>query len=585
MGLFFFTMGEEGPAVAADQPSGSDGVTRLELDQLLSRLIELAGEVQISQSRLHGLLRANRAVIGDLSLSTVLRRIVEAACELVHAPYGALGVISPDGVGLEEFIHVGMDPDVLATMGHLPEGKGLLGALIDDPRPIRLRDIRDDIRSVGFPDGHPPMRGFLGVPVRVRDEVFGNLYLASLSEGEFSAEDEELVAALAATAGIAIEKARLYEESRRRQVWLQASAEVTRTLLTSAGDDALRGIAASVAALASADLVAVVLPAGHAQELVVPVAVGRAAEPLEGSRYPMAGTFSELVLESGQPIVIADASAAPGDGGRSLVLNRVAAVGPAMVLPLAGTEGVRGILIVGRLKGRREFDDADVDMATNFTHHASVALELADARREAQRMALFEDRTRIARDLHDHVIQQLFASGMVLQGVAGTLDESGATERIASVVDTIDEAIHQIRTSIFQLRPQSLLGGGLRAQVLAVVRDVTPSLGHDPRVHFSGPVDAVGEDALAEDVTAVVREALTNVVKHARAQHVDIAIAVEGSVLCLTIEDDGAGLGESPRSSGLDNLQRRAAERSGSLDIATGASGAGTRLSWRVPLQ
>ncbi len=243
--------------------------------------------MQASQSRLHGLLRANRAVIGDLALGTVLRRIVEAACELVHAPYGALGIIASNGVGLEEFIHVGMDPAVLEAVGHLPEGKGLLGALIDDPRPIRLRDIRDDIRSVGFPKGHPPMRGFLGVPIRVRDEIFGNLYLASLTEGEFSAEDEELVAALAATAGVAIENARLYEESRRRQEWLEASAEVTRTLLTSPGDDALRGIAASVAELASADLVTVGLPIAQTQELVVPVAVGRDAEQLEGSRYPM----------------------------------------------------------------------------------------------------------------------------------------------------------------------------------------------------------------------------------------------------------------------------------------------------------
>ncbi len=255
-----------------------------------------------------------------------------------------------------------------------------------------------------------------------------------------------------------------------------------------------------------------------------------------------------------------------------------------MVLPLAGSEGVRGVLLVGRLEGRREFGEAEVEMAMNFTYHASVALELADARREAQRMALLEDRTRIARDLHDHVIQQLFASGMTLQGLAGTLGDPSATERITGVVDTIDEAIRQIRTSIFQLRPHALLGDGLRADVLAVVREVTPSLGHDPRVHFIGPVDSVGDQELADEVTAVVREALTNVVRHARAGRVDIAVAVEGSVLALTIEDDGVGIGDSTRSSGLDNLERRAAARSGSLDITTGAGGAGTRLSWRIPL-
>jgi GAF domain-containing protein len=185
-------------------------VPHLELDQLLTQLIERAHDVKGAQNRLRGLLRANRSVIGDLALNTVLRRIVEAACELVDAPYGAVGVIRPDGTGLEAFIHVGMEPSAVEEIGHLPEGKGLLGALIDDPRPIRLRDIRDDVRSVGFPEHHPPMRGFLGVPIRVRDEVFGNLYLASLAQGDFSVEDEELVAALAATAGVAIENARLY---------------------------------------------------------------------------------------------------------------------------------------------------------------------------------------------------------------------------------------------------------------------------------------------------------------------------------------------------------------------------------------
>ena len=554
----------------------------LELDQLLTQLIDRAQDVKAAQDRLRGLLRANRAIIGDLGLSTVLRRIVEAACELVDAPYGALGVIRPDGSGLEEFIHVGMDANAVEVIGHLPEGKGLLGALIDDPRPIRLRDMRDDARSVGFPAHHPPMRGFLGVPVRVRDEVFGNLYLASLTEANFSVEDEELVSALAATAGVAIENARLYEEANRRQAWLQASTDVTRQLLTAPGDDGLRLVAQRVAELADADVVTIVLPKDG--RLQVAVAVGLEADRLTGSTYPIENTLSEMVLESGQPTVVEDASDVD-ENARTLVLSQIVVVGPVMVLPLAGAEGVTGVLMVGRSRGRHTFGAADVDMATTFAYHASVALELADGRRDAQRMELFEDRARIARDLHDHVIQQLFASGMTLQGAAVAAGDSPAVELIERVVDNIDDAIKQIRTSIFQLRPHTMLGTGLRAGVLDVVAEVTPSLGHDPHVHFSGPVDAVSSEDLASEVAAVVRESLTNIAKHAEADRAEVAVSVTGKTLTVTVEDNGVGIGPATRRSGLDNLRQRAESRAGTFQAAAGEDGTGTRLTWQVQLR
>lgn len=555
---------------------------RLELDQLLTQLIDRAQDVRSAQHRLRALLRANRAIIGDLALSVVLRRIVEAACELVKAPYGALGVIRPDGSGLEEFIHVGMDSNAVELIGHLPEGKGLLGALIDDPRPIRLRDIRDDVRSVGFPEHHPPMRGFLGVPIRVRDEVFGNLYLASLTEGEFSVEDEELVSALAATAGVAIENARLYEEAKQRQEWLQASTDVTRQLLTAPSDDALRLVAQRVADLADADVVTVLLP--KERTLEVAVAVGLKADRLAGSAYPIEGTWGELVLESGKPIVVDDASDVD-ESARTLVFSQILTIGPVMVLPLAGAAGIRGVLTVGRTKGRRAFGAADMDMATTFTYHASVALELADGRRDAQRMELFEDRARIARDLHDHVIQQLFASGMTLQGAAVAAGDSPAVELIERVVDNIDDAIKQIRTSIFQLRPHTMLGAGLRAGVLEVVAEVSPSLGHDPHVHFSGPVDAVSSDDLATEVAAVVRESLTNIAKHAQAERAEVAVSAAGKTLTVTVEDNGVGIGTSTRRSGLDNLRERAESRSGTFQVEIGDGGAGTCITWQVPLR
>jgi GAF domain-containing protein len=289
---------------------------RLGLDQLLAQLVDRAQEVMAAQNRLRGLLRANRVIVGDLALPAVLRRIVAAACELVDARYGALSVLSPVG-GLDEFVTVGIDEETAARIGHLPEGKGLLGALIDDPRPIRLSRIESDPRSVGFPEHHPPMSSFLGVPVRVRAEVFGNLYLTRDDDQEFTEDDEELVASLAATAGVAIENARLFEEARRRQDWLAASAEITQQLLSNQGEEPLRVIARRVQQVADADAVNVVLPTQDGRRLMVEVATGVGADQLTAMSYPVDNTISKLVLDSGRPELMDD-SAALSDVGEHL---------------------------------------------------------------------------------------------------------------------------------------------------------------------------------------------------------------------------------------------------------------------------
>jgi signal transduction histidine kinase len=555
----------------------------LEFDQLVSRFGRRAEEVLAAQDRLRGLLRANSSVIGELSLDAVLHRIVEAACELMSAPYGALAVLRPGGAGLEQFVQVGIDDEQVKRIGPLPEGKGVLGALIDDPRPLRLRDLADHPRSVGFPESHPPMRGFLGVPVRVRDEVFGHLYVASLTEGDFTAEDEELVSALAATAGVAIENARLYEEAEHRQEWLEASTDMTRRVLMDPGDGALWLVAERVVELAGADVAAVALPAATADELRVVVAVGAHTEGLVGFTYQLHHTISQVVLRSGRPQVLEDASVLRPPTPRLYVAD-VLPLGPAMVLPLSGTEGVRGVLIIGRRPGRRPFDDADVEMASNFAEHASVALKLADGRREAQRMALFEERARIARDLHDHVIQQLFASGMTLQAAQASLQDGPVTDMLEHVLDGIDDAIRQIRTSIFQLRPHAMTGAELRSTVLDVVSESAASLGWKPRVSFTGAVDAASDAGLVDDVAAVVRESLSNVARHAHASQAEVRITVRGSELEVVVEDDGVGLGDTHRRSGLANLSQRAAGRSGTFDVGPGRDGRGIRLRWTAQL-
>ena len=559
-------------------PSHHEG-PELGLDQLLGQLIERASDVRDAQHRLGGLLEANRTIVADLDLSTVLRRIVESAVALAHAQYGALGVISPEGVGLDAFIHVGMDDASVTAIGHLPEGKGLLGLLIEQPHAIRLEDLAAHERSVGFPEGHPPMRGFLGVPVRVREEVFGNLYLTRDDGDTFTVEDEEIVEALAATAGIAIENARLFADSEHRQEWLSDSADVTRRVLA-ADESALALITRTVRARADADLTTLVLPEDG--ELVVAVADGLEEQQLDGRRYPLEGTLSELVMETGQPVRLADAEETGVVGGRTIFLAGRGQVGPVMVLPLIGRAEVRGTLVVGRARGRRPFSQVDMELATTFANHASLALELAEARRDQERVLLLEDRARIARDLHDHVIQQLFAAGLMVQATAAHLDSERDVATLSDVVGSLDEAIKQIRVSIFQLQPAS--STGIRSAVIDVVGEVRPALGFDPRLDLDGPLDSLSTEGLVHDVKAVVREALTNVAKHAHATAVQLSVHATTAQLTVTISDNGSGLADTVRRSGLENMRCRAEDRDGSMVVAELPDLGGTTLVWTVPI-
>jgi|SoimicmetaTmtHMA_FD_contig_91_224118_length_4217_multi_3_in_0_out_0_3 two-component system, NarL family, sensor histidine kinase DevS len=582
-----------GEAEAHERPDDSGRLVfpdapRLELDELLTQIIVRAEEVLATQGRLRGLLAANRTITADLTLPTVLRRIVEAGCQLVRARYGALGVVAPDG-GLAEFVHVGLDERTVGRIGHLPEGKGLLGALIDDPRTIRLRSIEDDPRSVGFPPHHPPMTSFLGVPVLVRGKVFGNLYLTErIDGGEFTADDEELVAALAATAGVAIENARLYEQSQRRQDWLQASAKITRQLLSAEGEEPLQLIAREARQIADADVVTVVLPTESRERMMIEVAAGRAAGELTGMSYPIEHTLTGLALSSGHPVLVGDAD----DSDYDSHLSEVLPVGPVMVLPLVGTVDTRGALVIARLRGRNRFDDADLDMATTFANHAAVALELADGRENQQRMILLEDRDRIARDLHDHVIQRLFAAGLAVESVAARPGSDETSLRLRRVVTELDETIRQIRTSIFQLRgPMTAEVGTTRSAVLSVVSELEPVLGFEPRVTFAGPVDLAAPDASVDDLIAALREALTNVARHAKARCVDVAVAATTDSLVLEVTDDGVGIGDGSRWSGLANLRARAEHHGGTFTIGPIAEppmdnyGQGTLLRWTIPLR
>jgi signal transduction histidine kinase len=563
-------------------------VPNLELDELLKQLIGRAQDVVSTQGRLRGLLRANQSIVASLPLPLLLRRIVEAACELTQARYGALGVIDPTAGRLEQFVHLGMDDETVARVGPLPEGKGLLGALIDDGRPIRLATMTDEPRSVGFPEHHPPMNSFLGVPIRVRDQVFGNLYLTERTSGAFTSEDEELVAALAATAGVAIANARLHEESSRRQEWLQASAEVMRQLLSPDGEEPLLLITGLARQVADADVVTLVLPTADGQRLIVEVAAGVGADELTARSSPIDNTLVGLAFSNGQPVRIDDVEQDPA---RTVHLSEVVPVGPVMVLPLGGPQRIRGALVIGRLHGRHPFSEAELEMATTFADHAAVALELADARADQQRIVLLEDRDRIARDLHDHVIQRLFAIGLTVQSVSSSLGSDERAPRLGRVVIDIDETIRQTRTSIFQLRgPLGPEVGTVRARLLAVVAEVSPVLGFEPEVRFAGPIDAVVPEPVVEDLVAVLREALTNAARHAQASRVEVDLTATNTDLSLNISDDGVGISDTARRSGLANLHQRAELHGGSFLVTTSLASSiqaiqkGTRLQWTIPL-
>lgn len=538
----------------------------------------MADHGDVAEDRLRALLVANRTIVADLDLAVVLRRMVESAVHLVGADYGAMAVVGGDGV-LEQFVHVGMADESVRAIGHLPEGRGLLGLVIDKQETIRVDDVTGHEGSVGFPDGHPMMRAFLGVPVRVREEAYGNLYLTRSNADPFPAHDEELVQALAATAGVAIENARLFEEARLRQRWLAASTEVTRRVL--AGDEsALRLIARSVHSLAAADLTTVVLPVDA--ELRVEVAEGQDAAGIEDARYPASGTLSEQVLTSGKPVRLADAGETASVDGRTIYLAGQVDVGPVMVLPLLGREKVRGTLVVMRGPGGAPFSEVDAEMATTFANHASVALELAEARRDQQRVLLLEDRARIARDLHDHVIQQVFAAGLVIQATVASVHEPASVTALQEVVDHLDDAIKQIRVSIFQLQPP--VPGGLRSAVMDVVAELQPALPISPRVELDGPLDSVATADLVRDVTAVVREGLSNVARHASATTAQLSVFATTNRLTVTISDDGTGVGDAARRSGLDNMRRRAEDRNGSMVTAEVPDLGGTTLVWTVPI-
>jgi signal transduction histidine kinase len=563
----------------------------LRLDELLAELQSRLQAALATRDRMRGLLAAVVAIGSGLDLESTLRRIVEAAVDLVDATYGALGVIGDDDGGklrLAEFIPVGLNQDEIARIHHWPEGRGLLGLLIDDPRPLRLADIATHPASSGFPDGHPPMRSFLGVPVRLRDEVFGNLYLTDKrGGGEFTEDDEAVLVALGAAAGVAVENARLYEAARRQQRWIQASAEVTTRLLSgSEPGEVLAGITRQARELSGADLAMLALPGEDGRRLTVAYAEGDGAEAVRGLVLPAGQSLSGQVLATGEPLTSEDFGA--DERAARAARDAMNQIGPAVVFPLGAPGNVRGVLTVGRRHGALPFPQAQAEVVASFAAQAGVALELDASRVEAERLSLLEDRDRIAQDLHDLVIQRLYATGMSLQGTMPMITRPEAATRITNAVDAMDETIKEIRSTIFRLQSRDTAAGpDLRSEVVALVEEMTDMLGFAPSLRLGAGLGSDISPEVAEQALAALREALSNAARHAHASQVDVTVdAGSDGMLTVQVTDDGTGIPDGGRRSGLRNLAGRADKLGGELRLEPADPGAprpGTRLEWRVP--
>lgn len=554
-------------------------LSQLRLRELLLEVQDRIEQIVEGRDRLDGLIDAILAITSGLKLDATLRAIVHTAAELVDARYGALGVRGYDH-RLVEFVYEGIDEETRHLIGSLPEGRGVLGALIEEPKPIRLDDISRHPASVGFPLHHPPMRTFLGVPVRIRDEVFGNLYLTEKADGQpFSDDDEVLVQALAAAAGIAVDNARLFEESRTREAWIEATRDIGTQMLAGA-DPAMvfRLIAEEALTLmaGAATLVAVPLddeaPACEVDDLVIVEVAGEISPAVKQMTVAVSGTSIGGVFHDRTPRRF---------DRLDLAVDGPVEPGPALVLPLRAADTVAGVLVALRSADEQPFSDKQLDMMAAFADQAALAWRLATAQRQMREVEILTDRDRIARDLHDHVIQRLFAVGLTLQGAAPRARVHAVRESIYSSIDDLQEIIQEIRSAIFDLHAGPSRATGLRHRLDKVIDQLAIPALHTT-VQYTGPLSVV-DTVLANHAEAVLREAVSNAVRHANATSLAINVSVEDDVR-VEVVDDGVGISGDITESGLRNLRQRADDAGGEFTVENMPTG-GTLLRWSAPLR
>ncbi|OZD01786.1 histidine kinase [Rhodococcus sp. 06-235-1A] len=559
------------------------GLPQLRLGELLAEVQDRIGRIADARVQADGLLDAMFVITSGLDLEVTLRSIVESAVSLVGARYGALGVRG-DGHDLKAFIHHGIDDDVRDAIGQLPTGRGVLGLLIDQPHVLRLEDLSVHPEAVGFPPNHPPMKSFLGVPIRVRDEVFGNLYLTEKKDGaQFTEDDEVVTRALASAAGIAIENAHLYEESRIRQSWMEAMRDIGTELLAGSDiDEVLHMVSRRALHLTGADTAFIAVPAVTGQQsdavsqLVISVAEGHDADALVGSLIPVEGSSSGAAYRLRTATRKENLDYWPNEH----VAGRF---GPALISPLRVADGVRGVLVTLRRRGALVFNDSQLDLVSSFADQAALVMQMADTTRRMHELDVLADRDRIARDLHDHVIQRIFAAGLSLQSTLQKTELDDIRQRLTRTIDDLQDTVQDIRTTIFDLQSTTHSTTRLRQRVNGAVLELTESVPLRAVVRMFGPLSVI-DSSLADHAVAVIREAVSNVVHHARAETVNVTLAV-GDDLRIEVSDDGIGLNENITRSGLANLEARAVDCGGAMIFGPSAADVGgTELIWSVPL-
>ncbi|HTJ72484.1 MAG TPA: GAF domain-containing protein [Actinospica sp.] len=569
---------------------------RLRIDELLDELQGRVASVRSSRDQVRKLLEAVIAIGSGLDTEAALTKIVQAATSLVDARYGALGVIGADQ-RLARFITVGMNQEQIAAVGAYPQGHGLLGELIRHPVPLRASELSAHPQSSGFPANHPPMNSFLGVPVSVRGRVYGNLYLTEKAGGAaFDADDEAVLTALAAAAGVAIDNARLFQDSQRlfqelqqhytegqrRQERLEITGELGRGLLAGARtEQVMAEFVQRVRAFAEADLAVLGVPDAEEPGLLIIAADGPGADDLVGTTVALDGTLLGHVYKSGEPALVADVRQDErADQAATVGLG----LGPAFITPLRAGGQPRGALSLTRLAGAAPFDPQITEPAMQLAVQATIVLELAQRRRDGELFALYADRDRIGRDLHDLAIQRLFATSMSLQAAYKITRNPEVARRVNQAIGDLDETIKVIRSTIFSLSAHEMDQDttGVRAAVIEICERATAVLGYAPAVRFTGPIDTLVGELTADHLLAVLREALSNAARHAHATTVEVDLTADTTTSTLTVTDNGIGIPAGGRRSGLANQRERAEQLGGTCTATPGPTG-GTKLTWTVP--
>ncbi len=534
---------------------------------------------QSAEEKTRGLLSAVASIAREPNLDAVLKHIVQAACKLVDAQYGALGVIG-EGGRLSHFVTEGLDPELAQLIATPPTGHGVLGLLIRDPRPIRLANLHDHPASYGTPKHHPPMRTFLGVPIRIHDSVFGNLYLTEKHARElFTDDDEEMVVALAVAAGFAIENASLFDDAQLRTRWLEAGRKMDVRLMESQTEDPSVGrswVAECALEASESRLVLMAGPPNEAGQLEVLASAGPDAQDWQGKLLDLDSVSLENVLTAGTPATFTRATDLLGPVAEGLA-------GPALLARLGPQGTDQGLLILVRGVNEKEFSAPTVEMTAVYCAQSALALELATTHRIREQLMLYTDRDRIAQDLHDVVIQRLFAAGLYIQSLARFVSDPVGLSRILAITDELDATIKELRDTIYSLRASAGETDLLSSRILNIVGKVSRPLSFAPSIVLSGPLDSQVTPDLAGQLLAVVTEGVSNAVRHAEANHIDVAVSADGGALSVTVNDDGIGILSPHGMSGLVNMEVRALNLNGEFQIERSTS-QGTKFFWSVPL-